>query len=136
MKTVFVDAAYWIAIFRPGDPWAETARRARQRLGPIRLLTVDDVLVEFLAAVSAGGPALRLQAVRFIRLLLERPDVEVLAQSRRSFLDGLDMYQQRRDKNYSLTDCIAMNAMRAASITEVLTSDRHFEQEGFRVLMK
>jgi predicted nucleic acid-binding protein len=37
---------------------------------------------------------------------------------------------------YSLTDCISMNAMRAEALTEVLTNDHHFEQEGFTVLMR
>ena len=53
---VFADTAYWIAVFRPTDPWAEAARAARLRLGRIRLLTLDEVLAEFLAALSAGGP--------------------------------------------------------------------------------
>lgn len=92
--------------------------------------------MEFLAAVSAGGPLVRLRAALFIRRLLAHPQVNVKPQSRQSLLEGLDLYQRRRDKNYSLTDCIAMNAMRKSSITEVLTSDRHFEQEGFRVLMR
>ncbi len=136
MKTVFADTVYWIAVFRPADPWAVVAHRARQRLGPARLVTADEVLVEFLAALSAGGPLVRLRAALFIRRLLVHPQVMVLPQTRERFLQGLALYQQRQDKNYSLTDCIAMNAMREASVTEVLTSDRHFEQEGFRVLMR
>lgn len=136
MKTAFADTAYWIAVFRPADPWAGVAHRARERLGRARLLTVDEVLVEFLAAVSAAGPLVRLRAALFIRRLLAHPKVNVRPQSRQSFLEGLDLYQRRRDKNYSLTDCIAMNTMRKTSVTEVLTSDRHFAQEGFRVLMK
>ena len=42
---------------------------------------------------------------------------------------------QRRDKEYSLTDCASMNAMRLESIPEVLTNDHHFKQEGFTILM-
>lgn len=136
MKTVFADTAYWIAIFRPADPWAIVAHRARQRLGPARLVTVDEVLVEFLNAVSAAGHLVRLRAALFIRKLLAHPQVKVVAQSRQTFLEALVLYQRRRDKSYSLTDCISMNTMRKTSIREILTSDRHFEQEGFRILMK
>jgi predicted nucleic acid-binding protein len=39
------------------------------------------------------------------------------------------------DKGYSLQDCIAMNVMKAEGITQVLTSDHNFEQEGFTILM-
>jgi predicted nucleic acid-binding protein len=42
----------------------------------------------------------------------------------------------RPDKGYSLTDCISMGTMRREAITEVLTNDRHFEQEGFRALFR
>ena len=49
---------------------------------------------------------------------------------------GLDLYRARPDKRYSLTDCISMQTMRKEGITEVLTNDRHFEQEGFRALFR
>jgi predicted nucleic acid-binding protein len=39
-------------------------------------------------------------------------------------------------KEYSLTDCISMKAMRSESVSDVLTNDHHFEQEGFNILMK
>jgi len=40
------------------------------------------------------------------------------------------------DKGYSLTDCISMNTMRAEGLTEILTNDVHFTQEGFRALFR
>jgi len=40
------------------------------------------------------------------------------------------------DKGYSLTDCISMETMRHEGITDVLTNDAHFEQEGFRALLR
>jgi predicted nucleic acid-binding protein len=35
-----------------------------------------------------------------------------------------------------MTDCISMQTMRGLGLTDVLTSDRHFEQEGFRALFR
>ena len=32
------------------------------------------------------------------------------------------------------SDCIAMNVMRKRGITDVLTHDTHFTQEGFHIL--
>jgi predicted nucleic acid-binding protein len=61
--------------------------------------------------------------------------VRVIEQSRRSFLLGLDLYEARPDKQYSLTDCISMATMRQEGITEVLTHDAHFTQEGFHILL-
>jgi len=134
VKAVFADTSYWIAIFSKRDPWREAARRAR-RLGAVRLVTTDDVLVEFLAACSAAGPHTRTEAAGLVRDLLAHPNIEVVPQSRDSFLSGLALYEARRDKSYSLTDCISLTVMRARSITQALTTDEHFSQEGFTVLM-
>jgi len=46
------------------------------------------------------------------------------------------MYEERRDKGYSLVDCISMTTMRRHRILEVLTNDHHFMQEGFRVVLR
>jgi hypothetical protein len=42
----------------------------------------------------------------------------------------------RPDEGYSLVDCIAMQTIRKEGLTEILTNDRHFEQEGFRALFR
>ncbi len=135
MKMVFADTVYWIAVVRPNDPWRGSAMEAKSSLGNVRLLTTDEVLSEFLAALSKGGEHLRRQASRMVRAMLANPNVKVLPQSRDSFLTGLKLYEQRPDKAYSLTDCISMNAMNSESVSEVLTNDDHFAQEGFNVLI-
>jgi uncharacterized protein len=61
--------------------------------------------------------------------------VIVRPQSHQTFLDGLSLYKSRPDKGYSLTDCISMQAMHQEGITEVLTHDAHFAQEGFALLL-
>lgn len=136
MRTVFADTFYWIAVAWRRDRWHEAAKTAKAELGPVRLVTTDEVLTEFLAAFSKGGPNLRLDAVKTVRAILSNPNIRVIAQSRDSFQKGLHRYNARPDKHYSLQDCISMNVMDAESIREVLTSDHHFEQEGFVVLMK
>ena len=60
----------------------------------------------------------------------------VQPQSRESFLAGLRLYEQRYDKGYSLVDCISMTTMRRHEISEVLTNDHHFTQEGFKVVLR
>ena len=70
-----------------------------------------------------------------IRTVLSDEQVEVLPETRQTFLDGLALYESRSDKAYSLTDCIAMTVMRRRGITDVLTHDTHFTQEGFHVLL-
>jgi predicted nucleic acid-binding protein len=60
----------------------------------------------------------------------------VIPQSHESFLSGFDLYAARPDKGYSLTDCISMQAMRREGLTDALANDRHFQQEGFRALLR
>lgn len=60
----------------------------------------------------------------------------VAEQSHESFVGGLGLYEKRLDQGYSLVDCISMTTMRRRGILEVLTSDRHFAQEGFRTLLR
>ena len=135
MRTVFADAVYWIAIVKPNDPWLIDAMAARKRLGKTRIVTTEEVLGEFLAALRKG-PHMRHMAVEMVHAILSNPNIRVVPQSRDSFLKGLARYDERRDKHYSLQDCISMNVMEFESITEVLTNDHHFEQEGFTVLMR
>ncbi|MBC8394996.1 MAG: type II toxin-antitoxin system VapC family toxin [Deltaproteobacteria bacterium] len=135
MKTVFADSHYWIAIVNPNDQWTTAAKAAKSSLGDIFIVTTDEVLTEFLAALSKGEH-MRKQAAKMVRAILENPNVRVVPQTRDSFLKGLTLYEKRSDKEYSLTDCISMNVMKAELLIEVLTKDRHFEQEGFSVLIK
>ena len=135
MKTVFADSHYWIAIAKPGDPWADAAKAAKLSIGDVFIVTTDEVLTEFLAALSRGK-YIRKQAAKMVHTILENPNVRVIPQTRASFLKGIAFYESRSDKEYSLTDCISMNVMNSESMVEVLTKDHHFEQEGFIVLIK
>ena len=136
MTDVFVDAAYWIALLRSDDQWHGSALAAREQLGRVTLVTTEEVLTEVLTGLSRYGSALRIEAVGMVRDILESEEVRVIRQTHDSFIEGLSRYEQRSDKTYSLQDCIAMNVMGAESITEVLTTDHNFEQEGFTILMK
>ena len=136
MTMVFVDTAYWIAISLRDDQWSTAAREARARLGGSQLVTTDEVLAEYLTSLSGAGPYLRAAAARAVRDIVADPNVRVLPQSRESFDRGLRRYEGRLDKGYSLQDCVSMNVMEAEGITEILTSDHNFEQEGFTILIK
>ena len=81
-------------------------------------------------------PRRRSEAALLVDDLLESARVRVIPQSRASFLAGLALYKLRFDKSYSLTDCISMQTMRQEGLTEALTNDRHFEQEGFHAVFR
>lgn len=136
MRKVFADALYWIATVKPNDPYEAAAREARQAVGPCIIVTTDEVLYEFVTAFARSGPRLREKVVQIVKELLGSASVKVLAHSRESFLQALDRFSRRSDKEYSLTDCSSMNAMDAEGIRDVLTNDHHFQQEGYNVLIR
>ena len=90
------------------------------------------MLSEFLASFR-HSPQLRTIAVRRIGQIYA--NAIVLPQSDRSFHAGLALYQTRLDKKYSHVDCISMTAMRAENLTDILTHDGDFRQEGFTTLL-
>jgi predicted nucleic acid-binding protein len=136
VRTIFADTFYWTALTSPDDTFYLKALEFSRLLVPDRIITSDDVLVEYLAFFAKAGPSVRAQACCLAARLLQDPRVVVVPQSHELFLEGLDLYRARPDKGYSLTDCISMLIMRRQGITEILTHDRHFEQEGFRPLFR
>jgi len=98
------------------------------------LVTTDEVLSEFLNYFSAAGESKRRVVANMFEETMSHPRVLVIPQTRESLLRGFTLYKARADKGYSLTDCISMTAMRERNITEVLTHDQHFRQEGFAAL--
>ncbi len=74
--------------------------------------------------------------INYAKRILHSGSVRVYPQTHQSFLDGFARYSDRQDKGYSLTDCVSMHIMKREGISEILTSDIHFEQESFVRLLK
>jgi hypothetical protein len=74
VRRVFADTLYWLAIFVPGDEWAEAARA--MDISDASLVTTEDVLSEFLTAVSAHDDHTRrwraAWCAKFSRILASR----------------------------------------------------------------
>jgi predicted nucleic acid-binding protein len=136
VTAVFADTFYWIAVTTPDDSAYARALEFSRSRPPDQIVTTDEVLSEYLTFFSGMTPGVRRQAGDNAVALLRNPRVKVMPQSRESFLAGIELYRARPDKGYSLTDCISMITMRHEGLTEALTNDRHFEQEGFRALFR
>jgi uncharacterized protein len=135
MRRFFADAFYWIALLNPRDQWHAPVLAFKATLDDAyHLYTTDEVLTEFLAFYSTAHARIRTRAVAFVRAILDDEDITVFAQTRAGFLHALDLYAARPDKQYSLTDCHSMQVMRHEGLTDVLTNDRHFTQEGFHII--
>ena len=110
MRTVFADTFYWVALTNPDDTRYRDAVAFDAMLTDATIFTTDEVLVEFMTFFSAD-PWQRGRAGTTVHRLLADPEIRVIEQSRNSFLAGLDLYQSRPDKGYSLTDCISIRIL-------------------------
>ncbi|SRR5712692_927643 len=134
MKLVFVDTLYWIAAINPKDQWHDKALEIGSGL-TAKQITTDAVLSEVLNFFCGYGSKMREQAAGMIEDILADANLETIQLMHTDFLAGIALYKARPDKGYSLTDCISMNVMRERGITDILTHDDHFTQEGFKALL-
>jgi len=128
LKAVFADTFYWAALTSTNDAAHERALALSRSFAPRQIVTIDEVLCEYLAFFAEAGAHVRQEASRNVGEILDDSCIRVFPQSRQSFIAGLQLYRARSDKAYSLVDC--------KGITDVLTNDRHFEQEGFRAMFR
>jgi uncharacterized protein len=134
VRRLFADAFYWVALVNPRDASHGRVLSYNRTLGAVRFVTTDEVLTEVLNYFAGLGPYWRGKAAALVHDARSDPQVDVLPQSRADFDAALALYEARPDKGYSLTDCRSMIVLRALGLTEVLTNDHHFTQEGFTIL--
>lgn len=132
---VFVDSAQYIAFVYERDDLHEAAAEAAKRLADVPLVTTEAILVEVLNFLSKLGPYYRRQAVALVDTLRREPTLLIEPQTTELLQEGIDLYRQREDKSYSVTDCMSMVTCERHGIRQVATPDRHFEQESFTILL-
>ncbi len=132
MNAVFADTFYFLALLNERD--AAHPKAVQFDPNAQLLLTTAWVLTEVGDALSA--PENRPTFLQLVDALQNSPDARVLGPSPELFERGLELFRQRTDKEWSLTDCISFAAMKSERVTDALTGDRHFEQAGFRALLK
>ena len=133
MRRVFADTFYFLALLDAREERHAQAAVA-SRDPQMRLVTTEWVLAEFGDAYSQ--PPDRLDFVALYRALLNHPRVKVVPVGTQLFRRGVDLFEQRGDKEWSLTDCLSFVVMGDEGVTEALTGDKHFEQAGFVALLK
>ncbi|MHB1424326.1 MAG: type II toxin-antitoxin system VapC family toxin [Gemmataceae bacterium] len=130
----FADTFYWIALIHPKDAWHGRVVAWATGHASAPLITTTEVLAEVLNWFAARGPAGRVLASSAVHTIRADASIQVLPPSVADFDGALTLYESRPDKSYSLTDCRSMVALRTLGVSEVLTNDRHFSQEGFTIL--
>ena len=93
-------------------------------------LTSSYVLAEYVALAHVRGMS-RQQTLDFSAEVLDDKNVEIVWVDELVHRRAVELLQARRDKAYSLCDAVSFVLMRERGIHEALTTDKHFEQEGF-----
>jgi predicted nucleic acid-binding protein len=99
------------------------------------MLVNDYVLAEFIPLCQVRGLNRR-KTLAFVEEILASPFIEKVWTTEDHYTQALRLLKERRDKTYSLCDAVSFILMRERGITEALTTDKHFEQEGFIRLLK
>lgn len=133
MNGVFGDAFYFIALMNPSDRFHTAAIDLSISI-PRSVVTTTWVLVEVADALSS--PRHRRLVHRFLQQVPDGRKTRLITADREWYDRGLALYGARQDKEWSLTDCISFAVMTELGLTEALTGDHHFEQAGFRALLK
>lgn len=133
--TVFADTAAWLALINKSDTLHAKAGKIRKSLlhDNTRLIVTDYVIVEIANALSRVP--FRAVAVRLIDSIKTSRDIEIIDVDKEVYDRAWSLYSQRVDKEWSFTDCASFVVMNSKKITEAFTSDRHFEQAGFKILL-
>jgi len=97
-------------------------------------LTHNYVPAEFVA-LAAARRLPRHAALALAADILAHPDIEVVWVDEALHRSAMNLLLSRSDKSYSLCDAVSFRVMKDAGFEAALTTDHHFEQEGFRRML-
>ena len=130
---MLIDTSGFLCLYEKEEPHHEKAVKfydsAKTRL------TTSYVLAEYTALAQIRGIPRR-EIIKFSTRILETEEIDIVWIDENLHRQAFPLLQQRLDKTYSLCDAVSFVVMRERGITEALTTDKHFEQEGFIKLLE
>lgn len=133
MRAVFADTFYFLALLNRRDAAHVLAIHATRAPGRT-FVTTEAVLMELGDALNE--PDQRGEFVAVADMVRKAAGWEVVPSSPALFKSALDLFRRHRDKEWQMTDCISFVIMRQRHLREALTGDAHFEQAGFKALLR
>ncbi len=135
LNEAFLDTAYAVALSAASDRYHATALALSEQMerDNTRIVTTSAVLMEIGNALSKLR--YRPAEVALLDALEHDPSVEVVSLSDELFAHAFELYRARTDKEWGLIDCISFIVMRDRGLVAALTTDDHFRQAGFQVLL-
>jgi hypothetical protein len=131
---VFVDTAFVVALASRQDQYhaAATALVPRFRSGT-RMVTTRAVCLEI--GNTLASELYRRKGIELLSGIAKDPRFEIVPLTEDLYAEGMTLFSERRDKEWSLTDCVSFLVMQRRGIRLALTADNHFRQAGFEPLL-
>ena len=123
MKAVFADSFHFLALLNRDEPAHARAMLEHRRKWQ-NIVTTDCIILEIGDALCAPR---------------DHDDFLALYKSLQAdarIKKGIRGFEERADKDWPLTDCISFVVMEESGLRDALTADQHFEQAGFKALLK
>jgi predicted nucleic acid-binding protein len=133
LADVFIDTSFVVALVNRNDQYHKLALGLADRFTGQGLVTTDAILLEIGNALSRN---FKRESVEIIEHFLTSDDVKVIHLHPPLFRKAFDLYKSHSDKLWGLIDCVSFVVMKELAITEALSADKHFEQAGFKVLIR
>jgi len=132
----FLDTSFAIALSSAADQNHLRAVRLANQIetNKTRLVTTHAILLEIGNALSKQR--YRSAAIQLLESLETDPSVEIVLFTSSLYKLAFNLFKQREDKEWGLVDCTSFVVMQNRGIIEALTADIHFQQAGFRALLR
>jgi len=133
-ERLFLDTVFIQALLNKGDQYHSQAREFLPRVRAAAAVFVTEAVL--LEVGNALGSVNRSGAVQFIEQCYNTANLQVVTVDTLLLTRALQLYSERPDKTWGLTDCISFVVMREQNLTDAVTADVHFVQAGFRALLR
>ena len=136
MKPIFVDTSVLIALGNKKDLFHQQAIQIRNQLKAQnrKFITTNAVLLEF--GNTFSRIAFKPVAISVIKAIKVSQKWECVAIDELLFEQALNLYQKMNDKEWGLVDCSSIIISSERELAEVFTTDRHFKQADFTILLE
>src|ERR1700678_916419 len=135
VREVFADTSALYALVARNDAGHTAAKREIGRLVAAKRRIVTTVYVVAGTANLGNTRGGALVATRVLELVEQSSGIrlEWIGPDRFDFAKAF--FRKHSDHAYSFTDCTSFIVMRELRLAEALTTDRHFREAGFTVLL-
>lgn len=130
---MLIDTSGWLCAFHKDEP--EHAEAVKLYEAATRHLTHSYILAEFVPLAQVRGFPRR-GNLQFSKGIMDDAEVELIWVDESLHRQAVELLLERNDKTYSLCDAVSFLIMRTRGISDALTTDHHFEQEGFVRLLQ